>query len=79
MRLLAYYMFVNLKEALDKLNRFELQNVLCRFGVDGGLLNAVRVLYNGVNRKFTTNGMFSKQFSTKQGVRQYVKFKQSLA
>jgi hypothetical protein len=62
--------FVDLEKAYDRVNRSKLWEVLEEYGVEMGLVRAVKSMYDGSKACVRVNGMLSEWFEVKQGVRQ---------
>ena len=65
-----YAVLVDLEKAYDKVCREELWETLQRYGVSGGLLRAIKSLYQASEACVRVDGEVSEWFEVKQGVRQ---------
>lgn len=65
MRKKMYCAFLELEKLYAKVNRLELCNVLCKYGVK--LLNVLRMVYAGNKACMSINGLFSECFNTERG------------
>jgi hypothetical protein len=63
--------FVDLEKAYNRVNRSKLWEVLEEYGVEMGLIEAVRSMYDECKAYVRVNGMLSEWFEVKQGVRQW--------
>ena len=66
----VYACFVDLEKAYDRVPRDKLWRVLQEYGIDGGLLIAIKSLYQHSEVRVRANGMLSKPFNVGVGLRQ---------
>jgi len=66
----VFAVFVDLEKAYDRVNRRELWQVLCEYGVRGKLLDGVRAMYENSKACVRVDGKVSEWFTIEEGVRQ---------
>ena len=70
MRKKVFCAFVDLEKAYDSVNRVELWKILKEYGVDEGLVRALRGFYDGSKACVRVNSVMSDVFKIERGVRQ---------
>jgi hypothetical protein len=66
----VYCAFVDLEKAYDRATRNELWSVLCTYGVDSRLVQALKSLYKDSSGCVRINGSYTNWFHIERGVRQ---------
>lgn len=66
----VYCAFVDLEKAYDRVMRSELWSVLCTYGVDSSLVQALKSLYKDSSACVRINGSYTDWFNIEKGVRQ---------
>lgn len=65
-----YLCFIDLEKAFDRVPRQRLFEVLSEYGINGGLLEAVKSIYVDSRAAVRIDGELSESFEVKEGVRQ---------